>query len=291
MDSPVAFLYLLGMDDGKTYFVNQGSFNTPLGAIRLAGKIIDSTGANQGPRRRLGAYALVYSLEGSCDYWDELNGHRTIGAGQLFTVFPEIAHRYGRRGLGWNEFFILFEGPLFDLWRAQGILDPRAPPITLKPVPYWLAQWESCLETHGLYGEPAGLRQVSRLQQVFLEALAVTGPASRPRPRWLPAACEALEAPLSAGRSLPDLARDLGLSFESFRKKFTDFVGMPPAKYRTKHLMDEACRLVAERELTGKEIAERLGFSDEYHFSKRFKEIVGLSPRDFRANYRSGSGP
>jgi AraC-like DNA-binding protein len=31
-----------------------------------------------------------------------------------------------------------------------------------------------------------------------------------------------------------------------------------------------------------KEIAERTGFADEFHFSKRFRQIVGQSPGRFR---------
>ena len=29
-------------------------------------------------------------------------------------------------------------------------------------------------------------------------------------------------------------------------------------------------------------VARRLGFLDPYHFSRRFKEIMGVSPRDYR---------
>jgi len=49
-------------------------------------------------------------------------------------------------------------------------------------------------------------------------------------------------------------------------------------------LIDRACELMCESRFTDSEIAERLGFCDEFYFSRRFKEITGKSPRMFRKN-------
>jgi AraC-like DNA-binding protein len=35
--------------------------------------------------------------------------------------------------------------------------------------------------------------------------------------------------------------------------------------------------------VTNKEIAERLDFCDEFHFSRTFKSVVGLTPAQFRS--------
>jgi AraC-like DNA-binding protein len=47
-------------------------------------------------------------------------------------------------------------------------------------------------------------------------------------------------------------------------------------------MVDRACELMQERRLTDKQIAESLGFCDEYYFSRRFKQMTGRSPRAFR---------
>ena len=63
---------------------------------------------------------------------------------------------------------------------------------------------------------------------------------------------------------------------------FTQIVGMPPAKYRAARIIDRACELIQNSDLSDKQIAEKLGFCDEYYFSRSFKKIRGASPRAFR---------
>lgn len=46
-------------------------------------------------------------------------------------------------------------------------------------------------------------------------------------------------------------------------------------------LIDKACALMISG-LTNKEIAERLAICDEFHFSRQFKKIMGLTTAQFR---------
>ena len=257
--------------------------HSPVGAVKSHGLIVDSRGLGQGKGRRLGRYALVYSLAGACNYWDELNGRRTIRAGEAFFVFPEIAHRYGGSGGNpWDELFIVFEGPVFDVWRERGLLDPRRPFLRLEPVPIWRRRIEDGLETGGRVGRAAALWQVVALQALIADALDAQTSGAHSPPAWIGAACDALSKPGAQTLRLPALARSLGVSFETFRKRFTATMGISPARWRSARMVDAAARLLAGTQLTGKEIAERLGFSDEFHFSRRIRELSGMTPTEFR---------
>jgi AraC-like DNA-binding protein len=46
--------------------------------------------------------------------------------------------------------------------------------------------------------------------------------------------------------------------------------------------MEQARALITERNLSNKQLAEMLGFYDEFHFSRRFHQITGQSTREFR---------
>jgi AraC-like DNA-binding protein len=265
---------------------------TPLGAIRLAGFIEDSRGDDQGSGRRLGSYALVLSLRGRCAYWDERNGSRAIGPGEGFLLFPDVRHRYRGAGpTGWDEFFLVFDGPVFDCWRAQGLISPDRPFLRLHPVSYWLARLRACLDPGGMAGRAAALRQICALQAALVEALAVTEGAAATGDRpWLARACSALAEPGAQALPLAGLAKDLGMPFETFRKRFAAAMGMSPGAYRTARLIDEAGRLLATSTLSGRAIAERLGFSDEHYFSRRFRQLAGMTPTDFRRRVASRGG-
>jgi len=248
---------------------------------------MQSMGKDQGRQRRLEGYALVYSLEGKCNYWDEVVGHRQLGPGDLILLLPGVAHRYGGGPDGhWNEFFIVFDGPVFDVWRDQGLISPAHPLFHLAPVPYWEKRLEGCLGPGDSNGREAAVRQVCRLQSLLGEIIGSSGRGSLAGPAWIERACAMLGSVGAHTMALEQIAQSLGVSFETFRKTFAQKTGMSPGRYRSARLMDQACEQMTQSQLSGKEIAAKLGFIDEYHFSKRFKQVTGFSPTAFRQRMR-----
>lgn len=117
-----------------------------LGRITMAGFLKNHTTAPLDRPRVLGQYATVYIVDGTGTYADANGCQRAIRPGDLILVFPELAHTYGSRDpRGWTEFFLVFEGPVFDLWRQRGLLNSRQPVWHLEPIPYWLSKFESVL--------------------------------------------------------------------------------------------------------------------------------------------------
>ena len=264
----------------------QNSATSLLGAIKMAGYIKNSRGEGQGNGRRLGRYALIYSLKGTGYYWDEINGKRTLLPGDAFFVFPEVEHRYGALdGCEWDECFLIFEGPLFDLWRTQGIICADRPFLHLEPILHWGTRIRDCLITRGRIGQAATLCQVNALQQLVMDAILGQDETQSGTKllTWLDQACETLSSPSSRDLSLPELAESLGIAFETFRKQFKDAMGLAPGAWRTAKLIEQASYLLAKGIMNSKEISKDLGFSDEYHFSKQFKAKMGMTPKAFRS--------
>lgn len=269
----------------KNRFHFQYSAASQLGRVMEAGLIRDSQGPP--PWRVLEHYALVYSLSGCAHYRDRNGIAQDIEPGNVILLFPDVAHTYGPKpGQKWSEYYLIFEGPVFDLWRSQGLLDPAAPIHHAHPVDVWLRRLEHVVEGPRNPNLTLPLVEVCRLQQALAEI--VTGGAAVSAERGtlpeIARACALLASDLDQAVNLAELASDLGMSYETFRKKFVQVVGVPPARYRSARLLERACEMIRGGHLTDKEIAVQLGFCDEFHFSRRFKQIVGVPPRTYRRN-------
>ncbi|NVD07099.1 helix-turn-helix transcriptional regulator [Vibrio sp. JPW-9-11-11] len=81
---------------------------------------------------------------------------------------------------------------------------------------------------------------------------------------------------------IPLIAKDMGLSYSTFRKWFTQEIGMTPGGFRKLSRIKLACDLLLTPELSITYVSEALGYPDIYSFSKQFKQVVGMTPSLFR---------
>lgn len=271
------------MASDRLFFTSEA--RTPLGRLTQAGALADSRGVQR--PRVLGSYALVYITGGSGRYTDDAQ-QLTVTAGDMILVFPEVAHRYGPgAGERWSEVYVVFDGPLFDLWRVAGLLDPAQPVRRCEPVELWARRLALLIGA----AHPVGLRErayeVARFAALLTEMLGAPDAAVPHEPIWLTAACALLaetDAPLSA------VAAQLGMAYETFRKRFQQATGVAPARYRAQRRIDAACALLLQSDAPIRSIALELGFTDEYQFSRRFRQLVGMAPRTFRRQPRPAAG-
>jgi AraC family transcriptional regulator of arabinose operon len=63
---------------------------------------------------------------------------------------------------------------------------------------------------------------------------------------------------------------------------FKRYLGVPPIQYITRKKMDKAKQLLTQSQDSVSAIAERIGFSDLFYFSKQFKKNTGLTPTEYR---------
>ena len=86
-----------------------------------------------------------------------------------------------------------------------------------------------------------------------------------------------------AGRvSLADMAASVGLSESWFGTVFKHTTGLTPMQWQLQRRIEAAKGLLANRELTIAEVAARLGFTDQAHFTKAFRHTTGDTPAAWR---------
>ena len=85
--------------------------------------------------------------------------------------------------------------------------------------------------------------------------------------------------------SLADMAAISRMPMETFRKRFVAEVGMPPLGYLLYCKMERAKELL-QQHYSVKQAGVEVGMQDPYHFSKQFKNIVGMSPSAYAKQAR-----
>jgi transcriptional regulator GlxA family with amidase domain len=78
--------------------------------------------------------------------------------------------------------------------------------------------------------------------------------------------------------SVPTIARMLGISQRVLSQKCASLLNTSPAKALLRHRVQYAHQLLTQTEMSVKEVAYRLGFSNPYHFSRVYKQITGRPP-------------
>lgn len=251
---------------------------TPLGRVRLAVISPQEPAMTSAPYRRFESYSLAIVLGGQGVYRDEAGPEREVGPGSALLVWPEVPHWYGPPAGTWAEVYVVFDGPIFDLL-ARTV--PRFRPGVHGPLDgaAWLERLLRVIRTPPPSDEGEALAEVLAFAGLLVE-LGAAGPDTPQDP--VAAALRVLADDLAASLPLPEVARRVGLGYESFRHRFTAAAGMPPARYRDQRRIAAAAELLRSTRLPQREIAVMLGFADEYHFSKRFRQLAGTPPGALR---------
>lgn len=126
---------------------------------------------------------------------------------------------------------------------------------------------------------------------LFLLQDGSKGPSSDKESRHLERALRIMQKNVMGTLTLTELSRELSLTESYFIRLFSKRMNQTPMKYYMKLKIEAASALLTCTELSVKEIAARLSFSSEFHFSKQFKLKTGLAPTYYRRSYLQQLGP
>lgn len=87
--------------------------------------------------------------------------------------------------------------------------------------------------------------------------------------------------------TLKDICEYAGLSTSRLSCIFRQKIGYSPIDYFILMKTKNACELLDNTEMKINQISQKLGFSDQYYFSRKFSRIMGMSPASYRSRPRS----
>ena len=118
------------------------------------------------------------------------------------------------------------------------------------------------------------------------ESAAYSGLAAHRLQRVLAIIDERLAEPIQ----VRELADAVHISPYHFARMFKQSTGHPPHLYITWQRMDRAKQLLAQSALPLSEVATRVGYQTQAHFTGVFHTRVGMTPRAYRVRCRSAQG-
>jgi AraC-like DNA-binding protein len=189
----------------------------------------------------------------------------------------------------WVHFTALLPGglPLFVLVEPEY----EVRPADVRQTRYWFRRLETLITA----GHPADeLEKTGILLQMiaaFLGSASRETMTSRRKAHLrFRATLANIEARLAGPLRVSDLAREAHLERTYFSRVFRECLGVKPAEYIIRRRVERAKPRLWETDDSLGAVAESLGFSDAFHFSKCFKRVTGLAPSEFRTLRRRQSG-
>lgn len=250
--------------------------------------------ATHGRVRRAGAPQTVVIMCADGAGWCELAGVRhEITAGQVLILPAGLPHRYyADADHPWSIWWLHVRGEdVPDLLVSVGLtvaqpvgtMIERTALFTLaESICDCLARDETWASLTAAAG--AGWNLLSRLAaERERRAVADTEP--------LRLVQDHLREHLGSAVSVPALAALAGFSTSHFSARFRAVTGFSVLEYVKRLRMARARRLLITSEHSVAEIANEVGYPDPFYFSRQFRTVNGVSPRDFRARNREESQP
>jgi AraC-like DNA-binding protein len=116
--------------------------------------------------------------------------------------------------------------------------------------------------------------------QLLMTIAASTG--NHKVPEGLAHSIETMEKNLNRIIATPDLAKTAGMSVPQYYRIFKNHFGKAPLDYFLHLKMERARYLLTATELSIKEIAWTLGYTDPSYFSRSFSRMTGVSAKKYR---------
>lgn len=214
-----------------------------------------------------------------------------VKSGQGFMIFPNQINTYiADKHLPWEYTWLEFDG--LRVKEAIGIagLSPNSPIYhahsrdlreTMMNEMLYIAQ----------HGNMPPLHLIGHLY-LFLDAFTRSiasmriSKGGRLRDFYIHEAITFIEQNFQNDISVEDIADTCGLNRSYFGKIFKDAVGKTTQEFLMNYRMTKACELLKLTQLSVGDIGKAVGYDNPLHFSRAFKTVYGISPREWRNQNR-----
>lgn len=236
--------------------------------------------------RILNEYQFVYISKGKGSFSTGMSKKIPVSKGQIIVLFPGVWHSYcPDSGVGWNEYYIGFEGDIINQMLANRFITPDNPILDIGFNEDLVNLFTTAIkvakeEKKSCQQHLSGI--VFHILGMILSLSDNKNLESNEFGQLIEKAKIIMLENVKNNIDIQELASNLGTSYSWFRKTFKEYTGYSPAHYFQELKLREAKGLLAETSIPIKEIAYQLNFSSYGYFLSFFKKRVGCTPLEYR---------
>lgn len=236
-----------------------------------------------------GSASHIFILCEAGEGWVELNHgeQMTMQLGDMVIIPPHTPHRYGAMQEDpWSIYWFHFKGSHAD--RLVKLFGLSGAPLSLSPsgkarlIDWFVPAYELLAERTYALATHVHIAQAARQ---LLSGIGITASQSaqeKKRGTYLEQAIQYMNGRLNSNLTLPELAKQVGVSKQHLIYIFNAETGVSPIGYFLRLKIQRAGHLLDLTELSIKEVGSAIGINDPYYFSRQFKKISGFSPSSYR---------
>jgi len=208
-----------------------------------------------------------------------------VSPGVLILLPPGCAHKYhASDNKPWSIYWIHFAGDLAADYAGEVMQQEVLLDVGIHQAFIELFKRLFSMRRRGI-SLISYLQICAQLKLLLLTASAMTKqPAvDRTNQHSLIQALSYMRNHVNEDLNLDQLAGQCNLSKFHFVRKFKSLTGNSPIQYFIQLRMEQACLLLDNSSHSIKEIAVELGYQDPLYFSRLFKRVLGVSPKQYRS--------
>ena len=215
----------------------------------------------------------------------------SIKSGQGFLIFPgQITTYYADQNLPWEYMWIEFDG-----LRVKGALDLTELSANSPVYRSHSKDLREQLKNEMLYivhhAKESPFHLIGHLY-LFLDYLTQSARSTKPvqssrmSDYYIKEAINFIEQNFQNDLTIEDIAAVCDINRSYFGKIFRNTIGRSPQEFLMNYRMVKATELLKLTSLSIADIGSAVGYENQLHFSRAFKTIYGVSPREWRNQHK-----
>jgi AraC-like DNA-binding protein len=205
----------------------------------------------------------------------------TVIPGSLLLLLPGMKHFYKPvYEIGWHEYWAGFNGSFFTRLLEEGILSQEHVFFEIGLRDCILTIFNQIFDEVRTQRPLYQLKACSGILTLIAEMLAYKRRKEQPNyyQKIVEKAKYLMESNIYGDINISGIAEQLNISTSRFNEIFKTYTSMTPYQYYMHIKIHHAKSILEQEDLSIKEVAFKLGFEDQYYFSRVFKNKTGITP-------------